>query len=135
MSLVQFLFSFEGRVRRLHLWLYVLAMSIPTGGVFWQFGHVIGMHRIDAFMVPHAGWHFNGLYFVSHAPLAGIVALLIGWMHLAVFTKRWHDRDKSGWMLLINILPVIGLVWTLIECGFLDGTHGPNKYGASPKGL
>ena len=29
----------------------------------------------------------------------------------------------------------IGVLWTLIECGFLDGTPGPNKYGPSPKGL
>ena len=135
MSLVQFLFSFEGRVRRLHLWLYVLVVSALSGGVFWQFGRIFRMHRIDAFMVPHAAWHFNGLYFVSHAPLAGVVGLMLTWMHLAVFTKRWHDRDKSGWMVLINLIPFVGVLWTLIECGFLDGTQGPNKYGASPKGL
>ena len=135
MSLVQFLFSFEGRIRRLHLWLFLLVMSVLTGGAFWQFGHIFAMHRLDAFMTPHAIWHFNGFYFVTHKPLAGVVGVAMTWMHLAVFTKRWHDRDKSGWMILINILPVIGLIWTFIECGLLDGTPGPNKYGPSPKGL
>jgi len=31
------------------------------------------------------------------------------------------------------LIPVIGGLWTLIECGFLDGTPGSNKYGPSPK--
>lgn len=39
MSIMQFLFSFEGRVRRLHLWLFFLVLSAVYGGLFWQFGH------------------------------------------------------------------------------------------------
>ena len=57
------------------------------------------------------------------------------WVDLAVSVKRWHDRDKSGWMLLIGLIPLVGLVWTLIECGFLDGERGPNQFGESPKGF
>jgi uncharacterized membrane protein YhaH (DUF805 family) len=29
----------------------------------------------------------------------------------------------------------VGFFWTLIECGFLDGTPGPNRFGPSPKGI
>ncbi len=134
MSLVQFLFSFEGRVRRLHLWLYVLVMSILSGGIFWQFSHLFSMHRIHLFLTPGL-WHFNGFYFIAHFPQTGLLGLVLLWIHFAVFIKRWHDRDKSGWMMLINLIPFVGWIWTLIECGFLDGTQGPNKYGASPKGL
>ena len=49
--------------------------------------------------------------------------------------KRWHDRNKSGGMYFIVLIPYIGLAWTLIECGFIDGTQGRNRYGKSPKGV
>jgi uncharacterized membrane protein YhaH (DUF805 family) len=51
---------------------------------------------------------------------------------IIVQVKRWHDRDKSGWWVFINLIPCVGGLWTLIECGFLKGTTGPNKYGADP---
>jgi uncharacterized membrane protein YhaH (DUF805 family) len=44
----------------------------------------------------------------------------------------WHDRNKSGWWVLIAFVPVIGGLWYLIECGFLPGTTGANNYGADP---
>ena len=58
-----------------------------------------------------------------------IVALgvLVTWISLAVAVKRYHDRDKSGWWLLIVFVPVIGGLWYLIECGFLRGTDGHNN--------
>jgi uncharacterized membrane protein YhaH (DUF805 family) len=58
-----------------------------------------------------------------------VVNLLLTWPALAVSVKRWHDRDKSGWWVLINLVPLIGMVWTLIENGLLPGTPGPNPYG------
>jgi uncharacterized membrane protein YhaH (DUF805 family) len=67
--------------------------------------------------------------------IGSLVFLVLIWPSLAVQVKRWHDRDKSGWMVLINFIPIVGFLWTFIECGFLDGTPGPNKYGPSPKGL
>ena len=54
-------------------------------------------------------------------------------MTLAVLIKRWHDRNKSGFWLLINLLPVIGQVWMVIELGVLPGTPGTNRFGPSPK--
>jgi uncharacterized membrane protein YhaH (DUF805 family) len=46
--------------------------------------------------------------------------------------KRWHDRDKSGWWVLINFIPIVGGLWCLVECGFLKGTDGPNRFGPDP---
>ena len=51
---------------------------------------------------------------------------------LAVYAKRWHDRDKSGWWTLIGLVPFIGAIWLLVECGILEGTRGPNSYGPDP---
>ena len=63
-----------------------------------------------------------------------LIPVLI-WVELAMTAKRWHDRGKPAVMLLILFIPLVGGIWTLVECGFLDGTPGPNQYGPSPKGL
>ena len=131
MSLVQFLFSFEGRVRRLHLWLFFLALGFIYGGLFWQFGHWHVAHD----MMRDSSFEYNGVSFVTHNPLIGVLGLVAIWMKLAVLAKRWHDRDKSAWWLLIVLVPFIGLIWQFIECALVDGTQGPNKYGPSPKGI
>ncbi|ESQ83732.1 hypothetical protein AEAC466_12050 [Asticcacaulis sp. AC466] len=135
MSLAQFLFSFQGRVRRLHLWLFLLALSVAYGGLFWQFGHFHVDHGGGWMNGSHYAWYGPGFYFVSHNPAFGLFALVAVWMKLAVLVKRWHDRDKSGWWMLIGLIPFVGGLWILIECGFLDGTPGPNRFGPSPKGL
>jgi uncharacterized membrane protein YhaH (DUF805 family) len=64
-----------------------------------------------------------------------IYLVLLFWVGLAVHIKRWHDRDKSGWWVLTGFIPVVGPIWSLIECGILDGTPGPNRFGLSPKGV
>ena len=56
----------------------------------------------------------------------------MSWISLAVQVKRWHDRDKSAWWLLMNFVPFIGAIWVLVECGFLRGTEGQNNYGPDP---
>jgi uncharacterized membrane protein YhaH (DUF805 family) len=61
-----------------------------------------------------------------------IFAVLATGISIAVAVKRYHDRNKSGWWVLIVFVPVIGGLWYLIECGFLRGTPGPNNYGPDP---
>lgn len=129
MSLVQLLFSFEGRVRRLHVWAFFLVLSFVYGGLFWQFGH---FHVINGDTNYGPFEAFTG---VISIPFVFVFALVAMWMKLAVLVKRWHDRDKSGWWMLIGLIPVIGDLWMIIECGFLEGTRGPNRYGPSPKPL
>ena len=63
-----------------------------------------------------------------------LVFVLFLWVGLAVQIKRWHDRDKSGWWALLNLVPLIGTLWILIECGFLRGTYGANRFGPDPLG-
>ena len=63
-----------------------------------------------------------------------VVYILALWIGLAIAAKRWHDRNKSAWWILIVFVPVVGGLWYLIECGFLKGTTGPNKFGADPLG-
>ena len=53
--------------------------------------------------------------------------------NLAVAVRRLHDQDKSGWMILLALIPLVGGIIVLVFM-LLDGTRGPNQYGPDPKG-
>ena len=45
--------------------------------------------------------------------------------------RRIHDSDKSGWFILLSLIPIIGLyVFVLL---IQDGSKGKNRFGAKPK--
>jgi len=53
---------------------------------------------------------------------------------LAVTARRLHDTGRTGWWILIGIIPIIGdLVLLVFEC--MDSQPGANQYGPSPKEL
>jgi uncharacterized membrane protein YhaH (DUF805 family) len=137
MSFIQFLFGFQGRIRRLHLWLFHFGLGAAVL-VFFLLLHQAVIIDHGAHWTRAAGiyeWHGHGYSVVTmYAPWLGLAGLLAAWMKLAVLVKRWHDRDKSGWWVLITLIPFIGWLWQIIECYFLPGTDGSNKYGPSPKG-
>lgn len=60
------------------------------------------------------------------------VGLLLTWPLIAISAKRWHDRDRSGWWVLVLLLPVVGVLWLLADNGFVRGTRGPNRFGPPP---
>lgn len=47
--------------------------------------------------------------------------------------KRFHDRDKIGWWVLILFIPVLGVIWAIIDLGILEGSEGPNRFGPPPE--
>jgi len=63
--------------------------------------------------------------------VALILLIPVTWMSFCIAVKRWHDRGRSGWWVVIGLVPLIGNLWGLIECGFLAGTKSGNKYGPS----
>lgn len=83
-----------------------------------------------------------GLVAVLGPELIGriIFAVIIGvpfivfviWASLAVSLKRCHDRDRSGWFLLISLIPLVGALWLIVELAFLKGTSGENRFGPDP---
>jgi uncharacterized membrane protein YhaH (DUF805 family) len=105
-----FLLSYEGRINRQRYWAFTLVYIAA---------YVVAM-IIDAVLGNQIG--IVSLLFV----LAAI------YPSICVTIKRWHDRDKSGWWILINLIPIVGAIWSLIECGFLKGTEGANRYGDDP---
>jgi uncharacterized membrane protein YhaH (DUF805 family) len=66
------------------------------------------------------------------AILLGLLSLVLAYSSICLAIKRFHDRDKSGWWVLISLIPLIGGIWYFIEVGCLAGTPGPNKYGPDP---
>jgi uncharacterized membrane protein YhaH (DUF805 family) len=122
--------SFEGRLRRQTLWIGVILLWVVESIAFsLTFGTMFSSAALrgNPFAIANV-MHGGGL-------LGDLVFLALLWPSLAIQVKRWHDRDKSGWFVLVNLIPFVGWLWTLIECGFLDGTQGPNKFGPSPKGI
>ena len=58
--------------------------------------------------------------------------LLILIPSIAVAVRLLHDIGKSGWMLLIGLIPIVGAIWLLILL-LRDSEAGENKYGPNPK--
>ncbi len=65
--------------------------------------------------------------------LGAIVSLGMFLPSLAVAVRRLHDLDKSGWFVLIGLIPLIGLI-ILIVWYCTKGTTGPNRFGPDPLG-
>jgi len=122
MSIGALLWSWEGRIGRGRFWLGVLLvilMSIAFGIIGSLLGIPIDTGRgLVAEEIGAAG----ALYL-----LAAFIA--VAYAQLAVYAKRFHDRGKSAWWVLIAFVPVIGFFWILIELGMLSGDPGPNAYG------
>jgi len=48
----------------------------------------------------------------------------------ALSIKRWHDLGKTGWMVLVNFIPVAGWIYSFVKLWFTDGDPDRNAYGA-----
>jgi uncharacterized membrane protein YhaH (DUF805 family) len=53
---------------------------------------------------------------------------------LAVSVRRMHDVGKSGWMLFINLIPILGWIYYIVLL-CRDSEPGDNQYGPNPKGI
>jgi uncharacterized membrane protein YhaH (DUF805 family) len=52
---------------------------------------------------------------------------------LAVSIRRMHDTDRSGWWVLINLIPLVGGILFIVWAAS-SGTFGPNRFGSPPDG-
>jgi uncharacterized membrane protein YhaH (DUF805 family) len=102
--------TFGGRARRPEYWYWVL------------FGLLVGIvaGTLDAIVFGSTSQVFS---------LLSSLGLLLP--NLAVTVRRLHDIDRSGWWMLILLLPIIGaIVLFVFMC--LRGTAGPNRFGQDP---
>ncbi|AIO42295.1 DUF805 domain-containing protein [Burkholderia sp. AU19243] len=107
--------KFEGRARRAEYWYFALLTGIVS----------------LACQVLAAVGRETGAISLLLALVALIVSLALVLPSLAVTVRRLHDTGRSGWFLLIALIPIVGgillLVWMCSR-----GTNGPNRYGADP---
>ena len=78
-------------------------------------------------------------YFVSSVAgnnLAPALTWLINGSALIVLgllcIMRLHDRNHSGWWLLLVLLPVVGALWLVWQCAFRRGLAQGNRWGEDP---
>ena len=113
--------DFQGRSRRKEYWMFALLVFlcyIPLG--------IIGA-LTGGFSGGPAG---HGSIIFSLLVLVFALAIFVP--ALAVQVRRFHDQDKSGWFVLLGLIPFVGGLVVLVFM-LLEGTRGPNKFGPDPK--
>jgi len=113
--------NFAGRSPRSAYWWWVLfyviiavIIAMVEGG-----GHGGGM--------PGGGFSYN----YSGGPIAIVWSLVNLIPGIALGVRRLHDIDKSGWWLLIGLIPLVGAIILLVWFA-TRGTAGPNRFGPDP---
>jgi len=102
------LLSFKGRTGRWAWWWSMLALAIAF---------VLLFQGIESTVGRTATW-------ILYPPAF--------WIAAAVSVKRLHDRAHSAWALLWALLPILGVLWLLLQLALLPGTRGENQYGPDP---
>lgn len=115
--------DFSGRSRRKEYWMFFL-LNLILALVAWGLLAVTflaGMSETQMTVVMTPVFALYGL---------AVLAFLIP--GLAVTVRRLHDTDRSGWMILLGAIPLVGAIVLLVfYCS--EGTHGPNRFGPDPK--
>ncbi len=105
--------DFNGRARRREYWMYFL----------WNIVAQIVLGIIVGLIAPKAATALSGIY---------TLALLLPGLSLGV--RRLHDTGKSGWFMLLALIPIVGPIILLVFfC--TDSQPGSNEYGPNPKGI
>jgi uncharacterized membrane protein YhaH (DUF805 family) len=107
--------DFEGRARRTEYWMFVL-FSVIISIVLNVLDNLLGL----GFMAGTAGW------------LSLLYSLAVLLPSLGVSVRRLHDTGRSGWWVLIALVPLVGAI-VLIVFTATEGNRGPNAYGPDPK--
>ncbi len=114
--------NFMGRARRSEFWYYVLAniiISIIIGIIEKMLG--LGTYESNQF-----GFQAQG------GILSNIYTLAVFLPGLAVSIRRLHDTGKSGWTILLGLIPLVGFIILLVYFA-TEGDSGSNEYGVDPK--
>jgi uncharacterized membrane protein YhaH (DUF805 family) len=109
--------DFNGRARRKEYWMFFL-FNMVFATVVLLIDIAAGTANLDS-----GSGLFQGIY--------SLAVLIPG---LAVGVRRLHDVGKSGWMLLIALIPIIGAIWLLVLM-VTDSKEGTNKWGENPKNV
>ena len=108
--------DFEGRARRKEYWMFYLF----TIAIYFAIVILAAILSSIADVLGLVGW-------LAYAVFAlGVIV-----PGVAVTVRRLHDTGKSGWLALLGLVPLLGLV--LLYFMVIEGDAGPNEYGPDPK--
>ena len=122
MRLVPALFLYSGRMRRRDFWFYTVFGGIAL--FILLLIDVIVPQMLFGTAVQANSTGAKGVAF-----MVILTTILWAWMTTALLGKRLHDRGKSLVWLLALLVPVVGWIWLMVECGVLDGLADINAYG------
>jgi len=162
MSFFQVLFSPTGRIRRSTYWGYSIGFGVVVIAVAYLIHRFVFALPDAQFLTDYIAWTKGD--FTPFALTSLAIAALSIYPGFCIAVKRWHDRNRPAliqilfmvWsygtaalqislgdptaprnMAIISAVGIVNIIigiWAFIECGCLDGTPGPNRYGPSPKG-
>ena len=108
---------FDGRARRKEYWMFCLVSILVSLAIGFASGFVGGMLGLSESVI-------------TMLALGYTLAVLIP--SLAVAVRRLHDTGRSGWWLLIVLVPLVGAI-VLLVFSVQDSEPGANSYGKNPK--
>lgn len=111
--------EFSGRSRRLEYWMFMLFNILVMAGL------VIAMASFGSLSEDSLFSGITGILFVIYFMIVLVPSV-------AVQVRRFHDQGRSGWMILLGLIPYIGgLISFVFMC--IPGDVGENEYGPDPK--
>lgn len=114
--------DFSGRARRMEYWMFVLISVLIS----------LVLTTVDVLLFGYTMFPEDPSE-ISLAPLNTLYGLAVLLPSLAVSVRRLHDSNRTGWWILVALIPLIGpLVLLVFLC--LDGTPAPNRFGPDPQG-
>ena len=113
MSFKQLLFGFKGRIKRSQFWLGTL-VNIGMSQVIGTLGVLLAANVFES-----AGL-FIAIIFLTYIPFL--------WISFALSTKRLHDHNIYGWLVIVPFYNIYLAVLTW----FVKGDTGPNRFGPPP---
>lgn len=105
--------NFYSRARRAEYWSFVL---------FFYLGLILAVILDETLSFNSNGYGMITLVFFLMSAIP----------FFALRVRRLHDTGKSGWWLLINLIPFIGSIVIFIFM-LLDSDPGSNQWGENPK--
>ena len=114
--------NFNGRAPRSAYW-WVFLFNLIVAVIAAILDQTLGM----AYTMPGP----SGPMSLGYGPIYTIFAVAVLLPSLALTVRRLHDRDKSGWWILLGIIPIIGGIILIIWFA-LPGTKGDNRFGHDP---
>lgn len=118
MELINEIYTTDGRLNRLRYFKYYIILVIVSTVIAFVVGFIGGLVTGNA----------DSILVTVPTGLVSLVTAVGGFM---LGIRRLHDLNKSGWFMLLMLVPVVNLAF-LLYLWFMPGTVGYNRFGADP---